>query len=363
MLPLAFLAASLVATALGQAAQGAARVPEIKGELRDVPPVAKATPSLFCEGTTTLPDGALLNVYLYYDRVNEGRELAKDTATVKGGKFLQEFVPFATSKKNLAGKYVARFRYSPDFQDRAIPEFSDAKVDIVLQLGTPQEVQLETKAVRDQLVAELRAFAALGDEVKAKILELKDKPADAWKPSLKAWHERSMEIQRRAYPLKVPEYRVLDLDQIADGGLEQLGGTLISAAKHASIGEAEVGREGLTRLRQTIDYLIDEIASPKLIEPAQILALIESARQLLRDALGRPNDPVLPARRKFVEMNALLQKSLPEEVQAMVLEISAGSVRFFNALSDKQADAKELQKELDASFEKLIATLRRAKGS
>ena len=363
MLPIAFLTASLLASLACQAAPGANQAPQIKGELRDVPPQGKATPSLVCEGTTTLPDGALLNVYLYYDHVNEGREIAKDTATVKGSKFIQEFTPFATSKKNLAGKYIARFRYSPEFQDRAIPGFSDAKVDIVLEYGTPQEVQQETKAVRDQLVAELRLFAALGDEVKAKIQELKDKPADAWKASLKAWYDRSTEIQRRAYPLKIPEYRVLNLDQVADSGLEQLGGTLISAAKHASIGEADVAREGLTRLRQTIDYLIDEIATPKLTEPSQILALIASARQLLRDALGRPNDPVLPARRKFVEMNALLQKSLPEEVQAMVIEISAGSVRFFNALADKQADAKELQKELDATFEKLLAALRRPKGS
>jgi hypothetical protein len=361
MLQLAFLTASIVASVACQSGQGDP-APQIKGELRNVPPQGNAAPSLLCEGTSTLPDGALLNAYLYYDRVNEGREIAKDTTTVKGGKFTQDFIPFTKSKKNLAGRYIARFRFNPEFQDKAIP-FSTLKVDIVLEHGSPQDVERETKAVREQLVGEIRAFAAMGDEIRAKITELKDKPADEWKALVKSWVNKSTEIQRRAYPLEVPEYRVLNLDQIADGGLENLGGILISSAKHAAAGEGEVAREGLTRLRQTIEYLVDEIASPKLTEPGQIFALIESARKLLKDALSHPDDPVLPARRKFVEMSALLQKSLPEEVQSALLEISGRSATFFSALSDKQPNAKELQKELDETFEKLIATLRRPKGS
>src|SRR5262245_35400503 len=124
MLHLAFLTASFTATLACQGAQGAAQAPEIKGELRDVPPPGNATPSFLCEGTTNLPDGAFLNAYLYYDRVNLGREVAKDTSTVKGGKFVQDFAPFARSKKNLAGKYIARFRFSPEFQAQAIPGFA-----------------------------------------------------------------------------------------------------------------------------------------------------------------------------------------------------------------------------------------------
>jgi hypothetical protein len=360
MLHFAFLTASLVGTLACQAAQGAAQTPEIKGELRDVPPQGTASPSFLCEGTTNLPDGAFLNAYLYYDRVNEGREIAKETTTVKGGKFVQDFTAFPKSKKNLAGRYVARLRFSPDFQAQRI-DMPAAKVDIVLQHGTPQDVERETKALRDQLAGEIRTYAAMGDEVKAKIVELKDKPADAWPALVKAWAAKSSEIQRRSY--NVPEYRVLNLDQVADGGLENLGGILISAAKHAAAGEGDVAREGLTRLRQTVDYLVDEIATPKLTEPGQILALIDSARKLLKDALAKPNDPVLPARRKFVEMNALLQKSLPEEVQSTVLEIGTRAVSFFNALADKQADVKELHKELDDTFERLLAALRRPKGS
>ena len=195
MLQLAFLTASIVASVACQSGQGDP-APQIKGELRNVPPQGNAAPSLLCEGTSTLPDGALLNAYLYYDRVNEGREIAKDTTTVKGGKFTQDFIPFTKSKKNLAGRYIARFRFNPEFQDKAIP-FSTLKVDIVLEHGSPQDVERETKAVREQLVGEIRAFAAMGDEIRAKITELKDKPADEWKALVKSWVNKSTEIQRR----------------------------------------------------------------------------------------------------------------------------------------------------------------------
>src|SRR6185295_10297183 len=120
---------------------------------------------------------------------------------------------------------------------------------------------------------------------------------------------------------------------------------------------------GLTRLRQTVEYLIDEVAAPKLTEPAEILQLIASARKLLKDALDRPDDPVLPVRRKFVEMNALLRKSLPEDFQGAVLDIGARSTDFFTALSDKQPSAKKLHAEVEQAFEKLLASLRRPKGS
>src|SRR3989442_13268566 len=84
----------------------AAETAVIKGELKDVPAQGKTGPLILCEGATNLPDGALINVYLYYDHVREGREIGKDTTPVKGGKFSHDLQPFL--KKNLAGKYIAR---------------------------------------------------------------------------------------------------------------------------------------------------------------------------------------------------------------------------------------------------------------
>ena len=48
---------------------------------------------------------------------------------------------------------------------------------------------------------------------------------------------------------------------------------------------------------------------------------------------------------------------------AAVLEIGTRSTAFFAAVSDKLPEAKNLQAELDRTLEKLIATLRRPKGS
>src|SRR6185436_5126874 len=115
---------------------------------------------------------------------------------------------------------------------------------------------------------------------------------------------------------------------IADSGLEQLGGTLISAARIAAAGRVEDAREGVTRLRQAVDYLVDEIGAPKLVEHGQFVEAIESCRKLAKEALSKPDDPVLPVRRKVVEIHALLQKSLSEEYQGSILDLSARSTAF-----------------------------------
>jgi len=339
----------------------APEAPVIKAELKDVPAQGKGKPSLLCEGTSNLPDGAYLNAYIYYELLRDGREVAKDTITVKGGKFAHEFNAF--NQSNLPGKYITRLVFNPDFQDQAMPGFKAARVDFPSQFGTPADADREIRKIRQQLAAEIQAFAAMGDEVEARMKEFNGKPAEAWEAPLKGWREKCTEIQRRSHPMRVPEYRILNLDTVADSGLENLTGILISSAKFATVGRNGDVREGLTRLRQTVEYLIDEVAAPKLTEPAEILQLIASARKLLKDALDRPDDPVLPVRRKFVEMNALLRKSLPEDFQGAVLDIGARSTDFFTALSDKQPSAKKLHAEVEQAFEKLLASLRRPKGS
>jgi hypothetical protein len=343
-----------------QAAAGP-EAPVIKAELKDVAAEGTGKPTLVCDGTTNLPDGAFLNAYIYYDLLRDGREVAKDTITVKGGKFSHEFTAF--NQKNLPGKYITRLLFNPEFQNEAMPGFKGTRVDFPTQIGAPGDAEREIRKIRQQLAGEVQAFSSMGDEVDAKLKELQGKPAGAWDDSLKGWRTKTIEIQKRAHPMRVPEYRILNLDTVADGGLENLTGILLSAAKLASVGRIADTKEGLTRLRQTCEYLIDEVASPKLTEPGQILQLIDSARKLLKDALDKPDDPVLPLRRKFVEMNALLQKSLPEEIQPAVLDIGARSTAFFAALSDKQPNAKQLHAEVDQAFEKLLASLRRPKGS
>jgi hypothetical protein len=348
MLSIAFLL-------LAQAA--AAETPVFKAELKDIAAEGKTGPSVSCEGTSNLPDGAMIDAALYYDHVNEGRAIAKNVATVKGGKFGLDFKPFPNSKKNLAGKYVAVLRFNLGLQNQAFPGFSDGQGTISLQSGDARQVEAEVKAIRAQLAGEIQAMMGLGDQVKAKMQELKGKPADDWKPLLREWVGKANQIQSRADPARVPEYVVLRLDGIATSGLEGLAGILNSAARFAGAGKSEEALEGLTRLRQTCEYYIGEISNPGLTSPRDIAKLIESARKLLAETLANPDANPLPARRKFVEMNALLQKSLPEDLQPLVLEVGTQAADFFRAMSDKEPNVRELHAKLDRTLEKIAAPL------
>ena len=334
-------------------------VPTLKGELRDIPAKGTAAPVILCEGTTSLPDGALIGTYLYYGRIIEGKELFRDFATVKGGKFTQDFALYP--KKNLPGLYIARLTFNPGLQGLGLAGFAPGKIDVSFQLGSTEDYEREAKLVRDQLVGEIRFLAGLGDQIKTKIKELQGKPAAAWEPLLADWRAQAVLIQTRTLPRKVPEYKVLNLDLIADTGMENLCGIFLSAARCAALGQPEAAAEGVTRLRQTAEYWTAEISSPKLTDPAQIVALLESARKVLRDALANPDAPVLPARRKFVEMNALLDKSAPPDFHPSILDVESRAAAFFNALADQQPAAKDLHAELDRALEKLGTGLRAIK--
>lgn len=344
---------------LAQAAAGEA--PVLKGVLKEIPAEGKLDPAFQLDATTNLPNGALVDVSLYYDEVDEGRELAKGTATVKDGKLSQDLLAFPGSKKNLAGKYVARLRYNPALQNLNIPGFADGRSDTQLVTGDAALVQAETKAVRARLAADLQAMSALGDEVKAQIEAKKLKTFEEWKPLLKEWGQKAVDIQARANPIKVREFRVLKLDLIADSGLENLTGILNSAARHAAGGQSVDALEGLTRLRQNAEYLTGEVNSTRLTTPSQMLLMVESARGVIKDAISQSDPAVLFMRRRFVESNLILQKSVPEELQPILLDIGSRAAAFFNALADKESNVKELYAELDKALEKLAGTLRTLK--
>ncbi|MBI3857524.1 MAG: hypothetical protein HY293_17730 [Planctomycetes bacterium] len=334
----------------------AGQAPAIKAEIKEVPAKGEGRPSVLCEGTVNLPNGAFIQTYLYYGHVNEGKAIERDTATVQGGKFVQEFQPYP--KKIFPGKYIVRMSYNPDLQNQAIPGFTQVIVDVTAQIGSAEDLERETKFFRGKLAGELQAMVALGDELKAKIDELQGKPDADWAPLLRAWNEKTLVIQKRCDPRNVPEYNILALDLSATSGMENLSGILNSAAKYAAAGKGKDAREGITVLRQTAEYWVGEMNTPKLTSAAQVVEAIDAAVKMLREALAQPDQPVLPVRRKFLAMNALLQKSLPEDLQPLVLEISTRSSAFFNAFSDKEPSAKELHARLIDSLEKLAAPMR-----
>jgi hypothetical protein len=331
----------------------------IKGSLRELPAEGRSGPALSCEGTANLPDGVILTAYLYYDKVADGRELFRAFSTVKGGAFSQDYPVY--SRKNFPGRYVARFIYDPSLQNLGAPDFPRTAVDIALQIGGADDVARESKAVREQLAGELRAMIALGTQVKAKLDELKGKPASDWEPLIAAWRDESNRIQQRADPRQVREYKVLRLESVADVGLEDLSGILLGSARCAAGGDRNTCLEGLTRLNQTAEKWISDIAGPKLTDPGQMAALVDEGRALLRSVADHPDEPVLPSRRKFLEMTELLDKSVPGDFHETVLDIGSRAAAFFIAAADKSAEVKTLHADLDAALQRFADTLRNLK--
>lgn len=331
----------------------------IKGSLKEVPAEGKEGPALLCEGTANLPNGSVLTATLYYDKFAEGKELFRDFATVKDGAFVQDYPVFA--KKNFPGNYVARFIYDPELQNLGGANFPRSFVDISLRIGGPEDVARESKAVREQLAGEIRAMTAIGQEVKLKLDELKDKPASAWDALISAWRDDAIRIQKRADPRKTREYVVLRLSFIADNGLEDLTSTLLSAAHCGAAGQRGLCLEGLTRLNQTAEKWISDISSPRLTDFAQMAALVDEGRALLRKVAETPDKPVLPSRRKFLEMTELLDKSVPETFHDVILGISDRASTFFAAASDKSPDLKTAHQDLDGLLRRFADTLRNLK--
>lgn len=334
-------------------------VPTLTAELKDIPAKGTERPVILCEGTATVPDGAVLNTWIYFEKIIEGREIWRDTVIVKGGKFSRDFPLYP--KKNLSGKYIARITFNPALQGLAVGELPYARIDVPFQFGTAEDADRDSKAVREQLVGEIRFLLGLSDQVKAKVKELKGKPAAAWDPLVAQWREQTIELQRRTLTREVPEYKVLGLDTVADPGMENLCAIFLSAARAAALGQVESSAEGMTRLRQTADYWISEVSAPRLSDPVQILAHIEKIRTLLRDALKTADAPILPLRRKFMEMNSLLDKSVPPDFHVAILDLESRSVGLFNALADKLESAKDLQQDMDHALEKLAVAVRSIK--
>jgi hypothetical protein len=331
----------------------------IKGSLREVPAEGKEGPTFLFEGTANLPNGSILAAYLYYDKVIEGQELFRDFSTVKGGAFTQDYPVYP--KKNFPGKYVARFIYDAQLQNLGAADFPRTVVDFTLQVGSPADLDRESKAVRDQLAGELRAMVALGEQVKAKLDELKGKPASEWDPLIAAWRDESNRIRRRADPHAIREYSVLHLDVIADNGFEDLSAMLLGAARCAAADQRGTCLEGLTRMNQTAEKWIADISSPRLTDFSQMVSQIDEGRALLRKVRDNPDQPVLPARRKFLAMTELLDKSVPETFHEVVLGISSRAATFFAAVSDKSADVPTVYADLDGLLQRFADTLRNLK--
>ena len=327
----------------------------IKGELKEVPAQGKDGPTFHYDGTTNLPDGVSLVAHLYYAEVVVGRELFKDSAIVKGGKFSQEFPIFA--RRNFPGNYIARFIYDPVLQGLGVADYPRTAVDAVLRVGGAQDFDRESKAVRDQLIGEIRGLITIADQIKGKLDELRDKPQSEREAPYKAWHDQADGIRERVDPRNHPEYFILRLDLMAENCMENLTSILTASARCFVLGQRQETIEGLTRLRQTCEYWIGEISTPRLSDFSKMIVSVEECRSIARKLLDSPDDPVLPARRRFLEVTALLDKSIPADYHEVMLGIASRAASFFNAVSDKSPDIRKLHADLDGLLERFASTL------
>lgn len=328
----------------------------LAGELKDVPAQGATGPTLLCEGTTNLPNGVSLVANLYYGKPVEGRELFRGNATIKGGRFSHSFPVFST--RNFPGPYVARLVYDPVLQGLEAPNYPRTTVDLSLKIGGPQDIDREGQSVRNQLVAEIRALLAIADEMKAKVVEMKGKPQADREAAFTGWHEKSLEISARMDPRKHPEFFILNLDLVAHTAMEDLSATLISAARCFVRDQPDVMAEGLTRLRQSCEYWIGEVGRAKVQDVAKLAESVEECRSIARKLLESPDDPVLPARRRFLELIGTLDKSAPVVYHDIILTITDRAASFFTAAADKSPDAKALHAELDSLLNRFAGTLR-----
>jgi hypothetical protein len=331
----------------------------IKGELKELPAQGNTGPLIFCEGTTNLPNGVSLLAQLYYGKPVPGKELFTDSAIVKAGRVAQDFPVF--SKRNFPGTYTARLTYDPVLQGLEAPNYPRTTLEFVLRIGGPQDVDREGKAVRDELIGELRALLVIADEIKAKLDEMKDKPQAEREVPYKAWHERSQEIRKQVDPRKHPEYYILALDLVADSGMEDLTGILMSSARCFVLNQRENMVEGLTRLRQSCDYWIGEVGSARVLDFSKLADSVDECRAIAKKLLEHAGEPVPPARRRFLELIAGLDKSAPPTFHDLILAITTKATAFFNGVSDKSPDTKQLHEELDRLLIHFAGTLRNFK--
>ncbi len=334
----------------------AARDGKIAPELKEIPGDAKKPPTLLCEGTTDLPDGAILKVNLYFGPVIPGEEKTRTLLQVKGGRFSKDFQLFGPRERNLGGTYSIRVAFDPNLQPPALQSLPPIHADAKLEVGDALAREKEHAALRRQLADEIRAVQAVADDVQAGLAASKGKPdPKAWAALTEGWKKRLTAIERRAGAL--PEYGYLGLFHVVDSGLEQLREIVLNIADSAGKGLGGTVLEGRTVLDRTALQLLGEL-QPAALPPGEARALVEDARRILRDAPGLSGEALAAARKKYVALTFALDRHVGAAHSELLGALADGGKRLFDALEDgKEADARPVQAELLEKAGKLIEAL------
>lgn len=315
-------------------------------------PAAGRKPTLLVEGKAALPDGARLDLRLYF---GEGsvRELRHGATRCQGGQFTHSFQIFP--ERNLAGVYFLRIVLSPalqppDVQKGLADRTRKLEAEVKFEVGDAREQERDRAAVLERFASQIREFQTMGDEVEARLKEGK-LDAKGWGKAKGEWLGRALEVQKLA--IATPEYRAFNYDEwVADGfevlqnHLLKLINTSADASQHPNKPYAQaavkVTRQGLD---QTAAGFLKTVSYDPVKERKKLAALAEDARRVLRDALGSPSPD--DARKKFYQAILLLAGATGADYDA-VFKILNDSPPFFAALSAaRPEEARKLHEELD----------------
>ena len=323
---------------------------KIDGRLTEAP-----GPRLLCEGAVDVPDGVVLNIELFI----AGRAEALDRlpTQVKQGAFSAAFAPFKGRERNLPGRYQARIGYHPAFQPQPLPDVGAFHVSVKLQVGTDAEIAEAHKAVRDRMIADLKGFGVIADDVRAAFEAAQGKvdPAD-WRKRTEGWKARCTEIEKRA--AKDPEYQALAFGGITLTGTEYLREKVRGMVEYAGAGRAA----DLNLAREQLDAMIRshilELAPPGSTT-AERRTLVGIARGALVSALDAEGPAFAACRKGFVEALLKLSVKAPPEARDALLLISAQGSAFFDEADADRDRGRKLQPELDKKLAELLQLLTR----
>jgi hypothetical protein len=310
---------------------------KLAAELKELPGDAKKPPTLVVEGTTDLPDGAILKLNVYFGPVRPGEETARGLVQAKDGKYSKDFQLFGPREKNVSGTYHLRVHFDPNLQPAKLQSLPAVQAEAKLEVGDALTREKEHAAIRKRLADDVRAIHAIGGEVQAKFAEAKGKPdPKAWAALQDGWRERILAVEKRAG--LTPEYRHLGLYAIADAGLENLREIVLKLAACAARGEAGPLEEGKIILDRAAQLLIGELTAQSL-SPRQLRERVEEARKIATDALGLSGDALAGARRQYVALTLSLGQQLGEKHHDTLGAMADAGRRMFDAIEEKKADA------------------------
>lgn len=322
--------------------------PTIDGRLTDAP-----GPRLLCEGTVDVPDGIVLNIELFI--AGRAEALERIPVQVKDKAFTAAFAPFKGLERNLPGRYQARISYHPAFQPQPLPDVAAFAVAVPLKLGTDPEVEAAHKVVRDRLIADLRGFGAIGDDVRAAFEAAKGAvdPAD-WRKRAQGWQARCAEIEKRA--ARDPEYAALGFGLVTMSGTEHLRGKIGAMVELAGAGKAadvQIVREQLEAMIRTT---VAELAPPGSTT-AERRTLVGQARGALVSCLDSEGPAFAACRKGFLEALLKLSVKAPPEARDALLVITEQGRAFFDVADADRERARPLVPDLDKKLADVLQLL------